>query len=113
MTPNTDNPDKPPANQGDELFHKRLREILSSYAKYISLEDQSHMWRALETQLVALHHRQLAERLQMVLDKLPDKKHIPDDWIHEPGRTAIYSEYTAINKTIDDVANAIKQLIPN
>jgi hypothetical protein len=68
MTPNTDNPDKPQANQGDDELDKRLREILSSYARYISLDNQSDMWKALETQLVALHHRQLAERLQQILD---------------------------------------------
>lgn len=89
MTPNTDNPNKPrpqenegvatplykpPANQGDDELEQILKDLQTSWMYESPKPDFEatalRLREAAKSSIVALHHRQLAERLQMVLDSL-------------------------------------------
>jgi hypothetical protein len=110
--------DKPPANQGDELddlrfdlrlTERQLEELEAGKTYYLPLTDN------LRAAVLFLHHRQLAERLQELLKKLP--KEYSKQRIEEVTRsTGSYkigaSRAFGYNEALDDVVAIIRELMP-
>lgn len=107
---NTDKPDKPPANQRDELddlrfdlrlTERQLEELEAGKTYYLPLTDN------LRVAVLSLHQRQLTERLQMVLDKLPT------EWTPREGIATNRSlGALGYNYALREVRNIIKELMP-
>jgi hypothetical protein len=102
--------DKPPANQGDELddlrfdlrlTERQLEELEAGKTYYLPLTD------TLRVAVLSLHQRQLTERLQMVLDKLPT------EWTPREGIATNRSlGALGYNYALREVRNIIRDLMP-
>jgi hypothetical protein len=102
--------DKPPANQGDDELNEILKNLqLASFDAGRLGSDRkfgANRRKAIK-EITAIVDRQLAERLQMVLDKLPT------EWTPREGIATNWSlGALGYNYALREVRNIIKELMP-